>query len=100
MALLSAAVVVVSGSILVFAHGGDSVRGLIQSSYGRTLALKLAAVAGVAGVGFYNWRRVRPQIQGGVGSKRFVSSAGVELALACLVLLLTAVLTGLPRPGE
>lgn len=73
---------------------------LWTTGYGRTLLLKLALFAAVAAAGFANWRILRPRLLAGGGIGPLRRSARVELALAAIVLLVTAVLVGLPQPGE
>jgi putative copper resistance protein D len=71
---------------------------LWASSYGQVLLVKLAALVGVGLAGLYNWRRMRPALGTGVVSRRFVSSATLELALGLAVVIVTAVLVATPTP--
>ncbi len=71
---------------------------LFSSGYGRTLLIKIAAVAAVAVVGAYNWRSVLPRLEADRGTTNVRRSAFVELSLAGLVLIVTAVLTGTSPP--
>ena len=73
---------------------------LWATGYGRTLFLKILLFAAVATMGLVNWRVVRPRLAGRDGVDLLRRTAGIELALAGFVLLVTAVLVGLPRPGE
>ena len=98
MAMCAAAVVATTGVLSAYVHL-DAVSSLWRTAYGLTLLLKLALVALVLAAGAYNWRRGTPGMTtpGGVG--RFTRSVSVELTLGALVLLVTAVLIGLPLPG-
>ena len=78
----------------------ETVPGLWESRYGRTLLLKLAVLAGVAATGLYNWRRVRPALGDELGTARLSRSSRVELLIALAVILVTAVLVATPPPGE
>lgn len=77
-----------------------AVSDLWATGYGRTLAAKLAVVAAVAARGFVNWRRVRPRLGEPGANDVLRRSAALELLFAAAVLALTAVLVGLPQPGE
>ena len=57
-----------------------------------------ALLAGVAALGFYNWRRVLPTLGDDAATHRLRRSARVELGLGLVVLLVTAVLVALPTP--
>ena len=97
MALAFAALVALTGLVNAWLRLG-SIPALWSSSYGQVLLVKLALLAGVALVGLYNWRRMRPAIDRGVVTPRFVRSATVELAFAVAVILVTAVLVATPTP--
>ena len=71
---------------------------LWTTAFGRTLLVKLALLGGVAGVGAYNWRRVRPALGRRGGAARLRTSAMVELGFATLVVMATAVLVATPTP--
>lgn len=60
--------------------------------------MKLALVISTFLLGFYNWRRVRAAIEAGTSPERIRASALGQLALALLVLGVTAVLTLTPMP--
>ena len=101
MALISAAVIVLSGVAGAWLHLG-SVDALWISSYGRVLLVKVAVVVLVVGAGAWNWKRGTPRLVGDVASdsRLLDRSARLELLLAALVLVATAVLVGTPLPGE
>ena len=99
VALTSAAVMAVTGSVAAWTHL-DRVASLWQSGYGRALLVKLALVALVLAAGAYNWQRGTPGLTapGGGGVRAFTRSVSVEIALGMLVLVVTAVLVGMPMP--
>lgn len=94
-ALLFAGIAAATGVFAAWLHIG-TVSGLWQSSYGRTLLLKLAILSIVAGTGAYNWLRVKPALGDAIGTGRIRRSATVELAVAVLVLAVTAALVATP----
>ena len=71
---------------------------LTGTAYGRVFLLKMGLVAGVGLVGAYNWLRVRPALGTDAGSARLRRSATMELSVGVLVVLVTAILVGLPTP--
>ncbi|HYR08090.1 MAG TPA: CopD family protein [Longimicrobium sp.] len=97
MALVGASAVALTGlTSLVFQL--DTVSDVWSTGYGRALMLKLALLAGVAALGFYNWRRVLPTLGDDASTHRLRRSARAELGLGLVVLLVTAVLVALPTP--
>lgn len=97
MALAGAAAVGVTGVVNVLFQL-DAIPDLWGTNYGRALLLKLALLAGVGALGFYNWRRVLPVLGDDPGTRRLRTSARAELGLGLVVLLVTAVLVALPTP--
>jgi len=71
---------------------------LWETGYGRMLLLKLALLAVVAWLGFYNWRYVLPALHTPPAPARLRRSAGAELAAGVAVILATAILIALPPP--
>jgi copper transport protein len=98
-ALFFAALVLLTGLFASWLHLG-SLAALTGSRYGRTLLVKLAAVAVVAAAGLFNWRRARPALDRAEGAQRFRRSAAIEVAAALLVLAVTAALVATPPPGH
>jgi copper transport protein len=94
IALASAAVVVVSGSIASWVHV-EHLSDLWQTPYGQVLMIKLALVAITLTIGAYNFRKVQPQLANEVGSARLKRSAALELSVGFLILLVTGFLTGI-----
>lgn len=73
---------------------------LFESGYGTTLAIKLAALVGVAALGAYNWRVVQPALTEPTGEARLRTAGLFELLIGALLLAATAVLVALPLPGD
>lgn len=98
-ALFFAGVVVATGVVSAWLHVG-AVSALWTSAYGRTLLLKLGVLSLVFGTGAYNWLRVKPALGDTAAAGRLRRSALLELAIAALVLAVTAVLVATPLPTE
>lgn len=96
-ALAFASILVVTGVVSAWLHL-PSVPALWRSDYGRILLLKLGVLVPVFATGAYNWLRVRPAIEKGAGAAPLRRSGWTELAVAVLVLLVTAVLVATPTP--
>ncbi len=73
---------------------------LWRTPYGRMLVGKVVLMLATGAVGAYNWKRLRPRLGTSRGRATLINSAGLELALACVVLAVTAVLVHLPLPNE
>jgi putative copper export protein len=99
LALCGASLLALTGGAMALVYL-NAVADLWMTAYGRILALKVAMVGGVALLGFINWRRVRPQVAHAGGAQRLRRTGGLELALAAIVLALTALLVGEPQPAE
>lgn len=99
LALGGAALLALTGVVttVLYLH---AVPDLWTSRYGLTLLLKLAMVAAVAVAGYVNWQHVRPRLSSPGGADVLRRTGTVELLLALAVLAITAVLVGLPQPGE
>ena len=78
----------------------DNVSQLWETSYGRTLLTKGALVLAIGAVGTYNWRWLRPRLGDQKGTDTLFYSAGLELTLATLLLVVTALLVHLPIPSH
>lgn len=94
LALLSAGVVVASGAFASWVHL-EHVSALWQTTYGKTLLVKLLFVAITFGIGGYNFKRVQPQLSTAIGAARLRRSAAVELGVGLLILIVTGLLTGI-----
>lgn len=98
-ALFFAGVVVATGVFSAWLHVGE-VTALWTTGYGRTLLLKVGVLSLVFATGAYNWLRVKPTLGSPAAAGRLRRSATVELAIAVLVLAVTAVLVATPLPTE
>jgi putative copper export protein/methionine-rich copper-binding protein CopC len=98
-ALAFTATLLTTGVLSAWLHLGD-VAALWTTPYGRTLLLKVAIFSAVAFVGAYNFLRVRPALGEEKGAARLRRSGVVELALALVVLVVTAVLVAVPPPAD
>lgn len=99
VALWCAAFLVATGVVAAWLHLG-SLPALWQSRYGQILLIKLAAIVVLLVVAFINWRILRPALGTDAATKRIRGSAITEVALAVLVLAVTAVLVATPPPTE
>jgi putative copper export protein len=99
IALWAAGVLILTGVTTATLHLG-SVSALWTSIYGKTLIAKLCVVACVISLGAYNNRRLKPTLGTAAAGARLRRSASFEIALAAVVLGITAVLVKLPAPAE
>ena len=97
LALTGGLTAMAAGVVLGLAYVG-SITELWTTTYGRALLIKVAILVGVAAVGAWNWRRVRPALGAAPGAGRLRRSATVELVLGTMLLATTAVLVALPAP--
>lgn len=97
VALVGAGTAAATGVLAAVIHIGR-VTDLWRTEYGQVLLLKLAVLSMVAGTGAFNWRKVRPVLGDELGARRIRRSATIEVAVATVVLLITAVLVALPTP--
>lgn len=97
MALVFGGLVALSGTFSAWSHLGE-LSALWTSDYGKTLLWKLGILSLVAATGAYNWKRVLPTVHESVGTARLKRSAGFELAVAAVVIAVTAVLVATPPP--
>jgi putative copper export protein len=93
VALVSAGVVVASGVFASWIHL-QHLSALWQTTYGKTLLVKLLLVAITFAIGTYNFRRVQPRLLTEIGASRLGKSAAIELAVGFMILLVTGLLTG------
>lgn len=99
VALGAATLLVLSGAVSAWAHLG-SLAALLGTTYGRTLVVKLALVVLVAALGAFHWRRARPALGTEDSARSLRRSAAAELAIAALVLVVTAILVATPPPAS
>jgi copper transport protein len=95
VALVGAGLTVITGVVAAWLHLGR-IPALWGTRYGLTLVAKLAVLSVVALVGLYNWRFVQPRLGTDDATARLRRSATVEVGVAVLVLLVTAVLVATP----
>lgn len=103
VAIVSVGLLLFMGIVLSGYHVHE-IPALWESRYGRTLLLKIGVALGVLGIGLRNWRRGLPAIGTGPSAPDPAATASVrraatlEVALAAVVLLVTAVLVATPVP--
>ena len=98
LALVSAAVLASFGLLTAWMHL-KTLSALWTTPYGYALIVKLCIVLAVVALGAWNWRRQRPRMGTKDGVLHLRRKAWAELAVAALVLAVTAVLVSLPSPG-
>ena len=91
LAMACVAVLLVTGGFAAWAHVGG-VGALVGTVYGRLLLLKIALAALVLAAGAVNFKRIAPRLDGPPGQRAMVRAASLELALACAVFAVTAIL--------
>lgn len=97
VALAGGGVLVLFGVITAWRHL-PTVSALWTTPYGGALVVKLAVVAVVFALGARNWRHVGPTLGTEQATGMLRRTAGAELVLAGVVLVLSAVLVSLPSP--
>ena len=95
VALVTAGIAATTGVFAVWLHVG-TIPNLWGTRYGITLLVTLAVLGIVALTGFYNWRFVQPRLSTPEATQQLRRSALVEVSVAVIVLLLTAVLVASP----
>jgi copper transport protein len=111
LALNCVAVLALTGLYSAWVHLG-SLGALTTTTYGKALAIKLALVVGLVALGAFNmlWVRPRLALRAAFAGEHelaprppvhhFRRSVGVEMILGVAVLLVVAILTGLPPSRE
>jgi copper transport protein len=99
MAVIAVIALIAAGSL----RGYEEVKafhGLWDTTYGKLLLAKIALVLPLLGLGAYNNRyavpRLKRQIASVIEQRRFLRAAGVELAIMCVIIGVTAVLVTEP----
>ena len=95
VALASAGLAATTGLFAAWLHVG-TIPNLWSTRYGITLLIKLSILGVVTFTGFYNWRFVKPRLGTEGATLHLQRSARVEVAVALLVLAVTAVLVASP----
>ena len=96
-ALVFAGLAGLTGLVAAWLHVG-TFTALWNEQYGKLLLAKLAVLSIVALTGAYNWLRVKPSLATVEGAHRLRRSATVEVSVAVIVLLITAILVATPTP--
>lgn len=99
VAVASVSVLVLTGLFASWSRL-ESPGALFTTTYGRTLALKLLFVTAALGIGARNFRILTPRLGTPEGNGAMRRSAALELAVAQLVLLATAVLVRTSPTGH
>jgi len=94
-ALVLGGLVAASGLVGAWLHLG-AISDLWSTTYGQVLSLKLMGVGLLFGLGALNFLRVRPSLGQDAGTTRLRRSAGWELTVGIVVVLITAILVALP----
>ena len=94
-ALVFAGITASAGVFAAWLHLGN-VSALWQTQYGKTLLVKLLVLGIVTATGAYNFLCVKPRLGKVEGVKGIKRSATVEVSVALVVLLITAVLVATP----
>lgn len=94
-ALAFAGLTASAGVFAAWLHLG-AIPALWQTQYGKTLLVKLAILGIVTATGAYNFLYVKPRLGKLDGVRHIRRSATIEISIAVLVLLVTAVLVATP----
>ncbi len=99
IALWSTGLLVLTGVTTAWLNLG-TIEALWTSIYGKTLIVKMSLVAVVFLLGGYNNWRVQPTLGTQDAARRMKRTATFEIAVAAIVLIVTAVLVNLPAPAK
>jgi putative copper export protein len=94
-ALAMAGVAVFTGTVNALVHIA-AVSELWTTPYGRVLALKVGIVLMTLTIGAYNWKVVKPGLGTEVATADLRRSARTEIAMAVIIVIITAVLVATP----
>jgi copper transport protein len=94
-ALVFAGVTALAGVFSAWIHLG-TIPALWQTDYGKTLLVKVAFLGIVIATGAYNFLYVKPRLAKIDGVRKIRRSATIEIGVAVVVLLITAVLVATP----
>lgn len=97
LAVVCVAALAVTGTLSAWAHLPD-LGALVNSRYGVTLLAKLAFVFAALGLGFLNWRFFTPELDRGNRLGAIRRAATIELIIAQVVLVATALLVRTSPP--
>ena len=99
IALPGAAMLIGSGVVATAMHLQE-LSDLWLTEWGRYVSAKTVLVSVIVALGALNWRRLGPRLHEGTAVSSLRKSLVVELLVALLVLMITAVLVVTPLPGE
>jgi copper transport protein len=97
LALVCGPLLIITGVITALRHLRPF-SALWSTPYGYALIVKLCLVATVFALGAWNWRRQRPRLGSDAAAGEILRSSLLELSVATVVLVVTAVLVSLPAP--
>jgi len=98
-AKVGATLLLLSGGLATWTYSG-SLAAIPATSWGQLLLVKLACLAGVAVLGWYNWKVVTPALEGAqpIAPFRLRRAVTIELCLGAVMLAITAFLVAAPLP--
>jgi putative copper export protein len=99
LAVVSVAALTIAGGASAYLYL-DSPSDLWITVYGRVLSAKVVAFGCAAAVGYHNWKTIRPRLPQPSAVTELRRAVTAELALAIIVLALTAFLVALPLPAS
>lgn len=91
VAVVSVCTLIITGVFASWVHV-PAVGALWGTGYGRLLLLKVGLVVAVLGLGALNWKQLTPRLTEADGPRAMRRAATIELAVATVVLLVTAIL--------
>jgi putative copper export protein len=97
VALVGATLLALTGVITAVRHV-KYLAAMWTTPYGFALDVKLLAVAAVVAFGYWNWQRLTPRLGDEAAARELRVNARYEIAMACVVLVITGVLVSLPSP--
>jgi putative copper export protein len=96
LAFAGATVLGTAGIVMTWSYLGP-ISNLWATTYGQVLSVKLIFVAGIAACGFVNWRRFESERKG-ANEGDHLGPVITEVAVAAIVVLVTAALTEIGHP--
>ncbi|MFZ5624741.1 MAG: copper resistance D family protein [Gemmatimonadota bacterium] len=98
IAQVSVVLLALAGLTLALVYVG-SWKAVLTTDYGTTLLIKTAFVMIALALGAWNWKRLTPRLGEATGLRALGRSAGAELVIGALVLLVTAGFVALGAPS-
>ena len=98
-ARIGALLLLLSGGLATWTYSG-SLAAIPATTWGQLLLIKLACLAGVVVLGWYNWKVVTPALEGAhpIAPSRLRRAVTIELCLGAVMLAITAFLVATPLP--